>query len=108
MPNEKLKELPEVEQEEIKRILDLPNVNRFPSESDIVHLLKRADCLTLAEIKQFKLYQPIPTDTLGSEPVVPIAEKKPRKARKSPKIAKKIGKAKKVGKVIKKSKGKRK
>jgi len=123
MPNEKLKELPEVEQEEIKRILDLPNVLRFPTEANLAHLRKRIDCLTQDEIKQFKLglviagipvvvsaISPTEGGTTAVDSV--ISPKKPKKAKKSPKIAaKKATKAKKAAKKpIKKakSKGKRK
>ena len=122
MPNEKIKELPEVEQEELKRILDLPNVKRLPTVANIEHLLKRMDCLTPDEIKQFGLlrFTDAPftpeNEKLGLVgQVADIVSDKPQKPKKSPKIApKKAVKAKKPAKkAIKKAakkiiKGKRK
>jgi len=111
MPNENIKELQEVEQEEIKRILDLPTTLRFPSESDLAHLRKRIGYLTFAEIKQFGLVQAgtgeicnDKTEIVGSVPI--FKAKKPQKAKKSPKIAPK--KAVKAKKAVKKAKSKRK
>jgi len=46
-------DLPEVERQELIRILDLPNANRFANEKDIEFLKARLDYLDESEINQF-------------------------------------------------------
>jgi hypothetical protein len=98
MPNENIKLLPFVEEEELKRILDLPNAMRFPTAKDIKFLEERMNCLWPSEIKEFGLLTSVPAIEpklpLGAvDVVIPIkAPTKPKQGAKKVVVAKKVAK----------------
>ena len=83
-----------IERDELNRILDLPNANRFPTENDIVFLRAHIEYLNENQIKQFKLDAPENEKNGLVGQLADAVEDKPVKAKKSPKIAaKKVVKA---------------